>query len=101
MNIIGMNMYPAVTLLEENKRELERELQLRRQIREAREARRAQRPSRFAALATRLRRAPRPAPCPPAVEGCQTAPPPSGRSSPGLHQRGELERLRVGRFELF
>jgi hypothetical protein len=70
MNIIGMNMYPHVTQLEENRRELERELRLRQQVRAARAARRAQRPSRFAALATRLRRALQPHPRPPVVEEC-------------------------------
>jgi len=70
MNIIGMNMYPHITQLEENRRELERELRLRQQVRAARAARRAQRPSRFAALMARLRRTLRPDPCPPLVEEC-------------------------------
>jgi hypothetical protein len=70
MNFIGMNMYPHVTQLEENRRELEREIRLRQQMRAARAARRAQRPSRLAALVMRLRRAVRPEPCPPLVEEC-------------------------------
>jgi hypothetical protein len=70
MNVIGMNMYPHIELLEENRRELERERRLRQQIREARAAQRAQRPSRFAALITRMRRALQPIPCPPTVEDC-------------------------------
>ena len=70
MNVIGMNMYPHIELLEENRRELERERRLRQQIREARETRRAERPSRLAALTARLRRAWQPAPCPPLVEDC-------------------------------
>jgi DNA-binding protein H-NS len=70
MNVIGMNMYPHIELLEENRRELERERQLRQQIREARAARRAERPSRFAALTARLRRPLQSDPCPPLVEEC-------------------------------
>jgi hypothetical protein len=70
MNFIGMNMYPHVTQLEENRRELEREIRLRQQIRAARAARRAQRPSRLATLVKRLRPAVRPDPCPPLAEEC-------------------------------
>jgi hypothetical protein len=72
-----MNMlFPHLTQFEENRRELERELRLRQQIRAARAARRAQRPSRFAALTARLRHAlpqrhaVQPDPCPPLLEEC-------------------------------
>lgn len=61
MNYLGVHMVP--NLLEESWRELERERELQRKLREARAARRAERPSRFAAVAVRLRRALQPAPC--------------------------------------
>ena len=51
-------------------RELERERERQRQIREARAARRAERPSRFATLAARVRHALQPGPCPQLAEGC-------------------------------
>ena len=68
MNYLGVYLTP--NLLEEGRRELERQRELQRQIEEARAARRADRPSRFAALAARLRQAPRPDARRPAVEGC-------------------------------
>jgi glutathione S-transferase len=71
MDNFGFHMlYPHLTQLEENRREVEREHRLRQQIRAARAARRAQRLSRFAALATRLRRARQPQPSPPLLDGC-------------------------------
>jgi hypothetical protein len=70
MYVIGMNMYPHIDLLEENRREPEREPMLRQQIREARAARRDQRPSRLAALTARVHRALQPDPRPPLIEDC-------------------------------
>lgn len=66
MNFIGVHLYP--NLLEESRRELERERQRDRQIQEARAARRAEQPSLVATLRTRLRRSTRPDPCDPVVE---------------------------------
>ena len=63
-------LFPHLTHFEENRRELELELRLRRQIRAARSARRAQRPSRFAGLTARLRRGLQADPCPPVLEEC-------------------------------
>ena len=68
MNFVYGQVSPD--LLEESRREVEREHERWRQIREARAVRRAERRSRFAALTTRLRRAPQPDPCLPLVEGC-------------------------------
>jgi hypothetical protein len=68
MNLLGV--YPTPNLLEESRRELERERRQQRQIKEARDARRAARPSRFATLTARLRHALQPDPCPPVAEGC-------------------------------
>jgi hypothetical protein len=70
MNLLGI--YVAPNLLEESRRELERERRQQRQIKEARDARRAARPSRFATLTARLRlrHALQPDPCPPVAEGC-------------------------------
>jgi hypothetical protein len=68
MNFLGVHVYPD--LLEESWRELERERRRDREIRERRAARRAEAPSRLAAAWARLRHVPRPAPCPPALEGC-------------------------------
>ena len=68
MEFLGTHLTPD--LLEESRRELEREREQRRRIQEARDARRAERPPRFAALTARLRNALRPDPCPPLVEGC-------------------------------
>ena len=69
MNYLGIGLIPD--LLEESRRELDRELERKRHIRDALAARRVQRPSRLATLTARLR-GPRvePAPCPPLVEGC-------------------------------
>ena len=63
-------LFPHLTQFEENRRELERDVRLRQQIRAARATRRAQRPSRLAASAARLRRALQPDPCPPTIEEC-------------------------------
>jgi len=65
----GSKLYPHLQF-EENRRALERERRLRRQIRARDAARRAERPSRLAAFTVRLRGAVRPDPCPPLVEGC-------------------------------
>ena len=53
MNYLDIALSPD--LLEESRRELERELERKRQIREALAARRVERPSRFATLTARLR----------------------------------------------
>ena len=68
MNYLDIALFPD--LLEESRRELERELERKRQIREARAARLVDRPSRFASLASRLRPALQRDPCRPLVEGC-------------------------------
>jgi hypothetical protein len=71
MDTFGTHMlYPHLTQLEENRREVERERRLRQQIRAARAARRAQRLSRFAALATRVRRALQPQTSTPVLDEC-------------------------------
>jgi hypothetical protein len=57
-------------LLEESRRELERERERRRRIQEARAARRPERPSRFEILKTLIRRAPQHNSRRPIVEGC-------------------------------
>ena len=66
-----MDLHPHLTHFPENQLALQRELRLRQQIRAARAARRAQRPSRFAALAARLRPALRPAASARLVEECE------------------------------
>ena len=53
MNYLDIALFPD--LLEESRRELERERERKRQIREALATRRVERPSRFATLAARLR----------------------------------------------
>jgi hypothetical protein len=68
MNYIHLHSFVSPPLLEESRRELEREAELQRHIREARHARRAARPSRFTALLTQVRSALKPAPCPRLVE---------------------------------
>jgi hypothetical protein len=65
MHFADIHLSPE--LLEESRRELERERALQRRIKEARAARRAARPSRFASLTARLRHTPQPAPVRPAV----------------------------------
>jgi hypothetical protein len=57
-------------LLEESRRELDREREQQRRIREALAAQRVERPSRFATLTARLRHALQRDPCRPLVEGC-------------------------------
>jgi hypothetical protein len=68
MNVLGVHLAPD--LLEESRRELERQRRREQQIREARAALRAGRPSRFATLTARLRRPVRPDTGRPVVEGC-------------------------------
>jgi hypothetical protein len=68
MNYLGIHLAP--NLLEENWRQLEREREQQRIIRERRNARRAERPSRFATFAARLRPTLGARPCPPLGEGC-------------------------------
>jgi hypothetical protein len=71
MDTFGMHMlYPHLTQLEENRREVERERRLRQQIRAARAARRARRFAPFAALATRVRPALQPQPSTPLLDEC-------------------------------
>jgi len=53
VNYLDIALKPAV--LEESRRELDRELERKRHIREVLAARRVERPSRFAALTMRLR----------------------------------------------
>lgn len=60
MNPISLYPLMQTHLLEEHRRELERERELQRRIRETRAARRAARPSRFAIATARLRQAVRP-----------------------------------------
>jgi len=67
MNYLDIGWSPD--LLEESRQELERELERKRRVREALAARQVERPSRFAALAARLR-ALRSDPRRPIVEGC-------------------------------
>jgi len=60
MNMIGIYLAnPAITELEENRRALQRDLELRRQLREFRIARRAQRRAQLFAFVMRLRPASR------------------------------------------
>ena len=60
MNMIGIYLAnPRITELEENRRALQRDLELRRQLREFRIARRAQRRAQFFAFVIRLRPVPR------------------------------------------
>ncbi len=68
MNHLDIALFP--NLLEESRRELERERERKRQIREALAARRVEQPSRFATMTARLRHAFRRDPCRPLVEGC-------------------------------
>lgn len=63
-------LFPHMTQFEESQRGLERDFQLRQQIRAARAASRAKRRSRFGALATRLHRSLQPEPRSPLVEDC-------------------------------
>ena len=66
-----MNLYfPHMTQFEESQRDLERDFQLRQQIRVTRAASRAKRRSRFGALATRLHRSLQPEPRSSLVEDC-------------------------------
>jgi hypothetical protein len=68
VNHLEIALFPD--LLEESRRELHRQRERERQIREALSARRVERPSRFAALTARLRSGLQRDPCPPLVEGC-------------------------------
>jgi hypothetical protein len=68
MNFVDVHLTPE--LLEESRRELERERERRRRIQEARAARRPERPSRFEILKTLIRRAPQHNSRRPIVEGC-------------------------------
>jgi hypothetical protein len=68
MNHLEIGLSP--TLLEESRRELERERRRRSEIRDARAARQVERTVRFAAITARLRHPLRPDPCRPLVEGC-------------------------------
>jgi hypothetical protein len=68
VNHLDIALFPD--LVEESLRELDRERERRRQIREALSARRVDRPSRFATLTARLRRALQRNPSRPVVEGC-------------------------------
>jgi hypothetical protein len=68
VNHLDIALFPD--LLEESRRELERERERNRKIREALAARRVERHSRFAALTARLRHALQRDPCNPLVEGC-------------------------------
>lgn len=63
-------LFPHATQFSASPRDLEQEFRLRQQVGPARATRRAQDASRFAALATRLRRGLRPGPCPSLVEEC-------------------------------
>jgi hypothetical protein len=65
-----LDIFLVPDLLEESRRELERERERKRQIREALAARRVDRPSHFATLTARLRHALQRDPCRPLVEGC-------------------------------
>ena len=67
MNHLDIGWSPD--LLEESRRELARELERKRRVREALATRHVEQPSRFAALTARLRRALRPDPRRPVVEG--------------------------------
>jgi hypothetical protein len=68
VNYLDISQSPD--LLEESRRELERELERKRQIRDAHAARLVDRPSRFSTLTARLRLPLRRDPCRPLVEGC-------------------------------
>ena len=68
MNHLEFALFPD--LLDESRRELDRELERKRQIREARAARLVDRPSRLATLTARLRRSPQRDSRRPLVEGC-------------------------------
>ena len=68
MNYLDIALYP--NLLEESRRELDRELERKRHIREVLAARRVERPSRFAALTMRLRNAAERDERRPVAEGC-------------------------------
>ena len=68
MNVLGV--FPSPQLLEESRREVERERELQRVIRARRAAQRAARPSRLATLTARVRRPIRPVPSPRVAEGC-------------------------------
>jgi hypothetical protein len=68
MNVLGVHLAPE--LLEESRRELERQQRREQQIREARAALRRERVSRFATFTARLRRSARPDTGRPVVEGC-------------------------------
>ena len=63
-------LFPHMTQFEESQRGLERDFQLRQQVRAARAASHAKRGSRFGAFATRLHRSLQPEPSPPLVEDC-------------------------------
>jgi len=65
-----LDIFLAPNLLEESRRELERERRRQSQIREARAERRAEQPSRFAMLIARLRPTVEPDPCRPLLEAC-------------------------------
>ena len=65
-----LDMRPSVVLLPESQRERDRELERKRQIREARLARRADRPSLLARLTARMRHPRQPEPQRALVEGC-------------------------------
>jgi hypothetical protein len=68
MNYLGVHLTPD--LLAESWRELERQRERERRIREARVARRAERPSRFVTLTARLSAVRKPKPCLQLAEGC-------------------------------
>ena len=68
MNYFDIALFPD--LLEESRRELERERERKRQIREALAARGVERPSRFATLTARLRHTLKRNSYGPLVEGC-------------------------------
>ena len=68
MNVLGVHLYPE--LLEESRRELERQRERERLVAEARRARRAVRPSRIATLTARLRHPSRREISRPVVEPC-------------------------------
>ena len=65
-----LDIFLAPYLLEESRRELERERRRQWQIREARAEQRAERPSRLAMLVARLRPTVKTDPCRPLLEGC-------------------------------
>ena len=65
-----LDMRPSVVLLPESQRERDRELERKRQIREARLARRADRPWLLVRLTARMRHPRQPEPRRALVEGC-------------------------------